>query len=1002
MLELQRELEERFRALQDSRVGPIFFIEHGLDEKEVAGAVADVCDSLSAHSLESEWWRSRSLPLLVAAAEVGYGYRGSGTDFWPALEAKLRVNFGASGRQRIRDLFASASETYRGARPPSTPWAQAFHLIAWPITHAMLPLEFHRPLALALANLRVNAASLTDDDLYRAIRVAASSASARFLTLLEDAALVVALARSLLGEGASVLCTEMMGRVAADLASDQVAMRGVAIARRIQRTAPKRSPSAPSRERLATTIGSLQLRRRDGKISLEASFPTLRGDIQQRLRRALRRRRYAARLWGISARIPSEQLLAGLPFAVKLTTVPPEDAELLPGLDEVDIDQELREALASFVLDVSSPLLFAVASDDGLGRRVRGPSISGHRSYWLLSKSGEGPHGCPTLGAVGPYDCHLIDPADATAHQELRHLGFHVRFGVSVAFAGAPALDRDATVPVFFVGDERLLLPRRASPGDLSVAIDERRVSVASDEVAVIEVERGDHTLRVSHGDEERQFEFRGSSSPPIAPPVACSIELRADDISVQALLRGTLSFSVDSFAPLEGLELTVSMEAGGQFFAATAPLGPLPCVVSPEQEPFATLLDDKTRALVARTHSLTLRLSVGNLCARSFELVHRVRPCWWRQTGDGAVALTSEVGDLPFGWILAAAPASTPVHGDDDAPEEVRLLVPVNLEASEYGGAAQFTSFCVAPSKMSLKAPAVRKPRLVRCLRGFGAALGLEELAESYLRWSLAESATLIAELRRRQAAALVDEWFVEVCCGDEWSRRELTLGCQDPWEALVRVCQMTHLGRDPSVELSSADEVELTRIAVREIRLEMPWLWARVGPPGDLEEDDYEALDLACGRAYTALAAAYSERGDKRLAEVIGDGDPGAAADEWDAALEQVTSSANFQPLAAMLIPSDCADGLMFLDPSTMTLDELVEELAEWARGARRALAGAIPSRDTLKAIVALWTEPELAVRLDWRAALDVLLAERAVARAARYLALRKRRINTGSSAS
>ena len=118
-----------------------------------------------------------------------------------------------------------------------------------------------------------------------------------------------------------------------------------------------------------------------------------------------------------------------MPFTVKLTTVPPEDAELLPGLDQVDIDAKLRDLLAAFKLDVAPPLLFVVSSDEALGRRVRGPSISGNRKYWLLSGLGEGPRGCAALGQVGPYDCHLLDPAEETARELLRDLGFQLRFG---------------------------------------------------------------------------------------------------------------------------------------------------------------------------------------------------------------------------------------------------------------------------------------------------------------------------------------------------------------------------------------------------------------------------------------------------------------------------------------------------------------------------------------------------------------------------------------------
>ena len=79
-------------------------------------------------------------------------------------------------------------------------------------------------------------------------------------------------------------------------------------------------------------------------------------------------------------------------------------------------------------------------------------------------------------------------------------------------------------------------------------------------------------------------------------------------------------------------------------------------------------------------------------------------------------------------------------------------------------------------------------------------------------------------------------------------------------------------------------------------------------------------------------------------------------------------------------------------------MTLDELTEELSEWARSARKAFAGSVPPDDTFKAILALWIEPEVAVNLDWRGALDALLAERVISRAARYLTLRSRQATRG----
>lgn len=1002
MRELQVDLDTRFRDLRDSRSGPVFFIEHGLSEDDVASAVLDVGRALLTHPLETGWWQGHRLPLIVAATEVGYRYRGSGTDFWPVLEAELGVAFSASGRQCIRDLFASASRFYRGAEPRRTPWAEAFHLISWPITHALVPREFHRPLALTLANLRVNITGLTNDNLYRAIRIAASTSSARFATFLEDEDLTVVVTRKLLGDEGIDLCPDTMARISTDIASDQVARRGVAAARRVQRTTPiKAQPEAKGRVAHPAIEGALQLRREDDNMTLEAAFPALHGDMQVRLRRALRRRRYAARLWGVSTRVPSEQLLSGLPFAVRLTALPAPEVPLLAEIEELDVDRELKAVLASLALDAQPPLLFAVASDGEVGRRVRGPSVSGHRKYWLLSGSGDGPRRCAALGDVGPYDCHLLDPTDESGRDALAHLGFQVRFGVSVAFAGAPPLERESIVPEFAVGDRRRVVPRRAPPDWLSVELGSERARLTGDGVVTIVIEQGEQTLRVSHGEEERQFRFRGVPTQPAPPPV-CSIEARSDDPTVQALLSGALSFGVDSFAPLEGLELTVSAKAAGRAIVATAPLAPLPCTITSAHEPFETLLDDAARSLLTRAPSVTLTLSVGRLCTQTFILQHRVRPCWWRRGDDGAMVLTAELGDLPFGAVHATAPAAPPTQPVIPAPEEAQLLAPVGLDESDYGGAAPFTTYCVAPSRMRLEAPAIRKPRLVRRRRATHGALGVEDITEAYLRWALAESASLIAELRRRQIKESLEQWLLEVCCGEEWALREAALGSGDPWTTLASVCDETGVGRDSYVELTRHDELEVTRLAAREIRYEFPELWARVGPPCDLGPQDYEALDLACGRAYMELSGVYLKRGMEKVAATVGEADPGFAADDWDSVLFRVKSTAELHPLAELLLPTDAAHGLMTLDPSTMTLGELAEELARWARGAKRALAGTTPTPDALKALLALWVEPAAAVGLDWRAAVDLLIAERPVARAARYLALRSRRASRGGGAS
>jgi len=999
VLDVHGQLAERFRSLRDSRSGPVFFIEHGLADGEVADLVAEVRRAVAVHPFESGWWDTHRLPLIVSATEVGYRYQGTGTDFWPLLEKELGTHFGPAARQRVREIFAAAAETYRGAQPPQSPWAAAFHLIAWPITHALVPRELHRPLAITLANLRSNVADIDDQALHRAMRVAAASTSARFASLLEDEGLVAAIARSLLGDGGVELSSEATRRIADDLSADRVARRSVAIARRVQRTAPSsRKSRTSSRPSLPPLKGTLRICRRASSLTLEAVFPALDGQLQSQLRRALRRRRYAPRLWGITARVPSEQLLSGLPFALKMSAAPSDDAPLLPGVDDLGIDRNLRAVLDAFTLDVSPPLLFGVSSDGDVGRLVKGPEISGHRSYWLLADGDDAPARSPALGDVGPYTCYALDPEDQAARSALADRGFRVRFGVSVAFAGAPTIDRDAVLPAFAKDDERIVVPRRFPPEGLRVQVDDDKVRVNGDEVLRLRVPVGERQLRVSSGDAAREFGFQGLAEATASPSASCTIESRSEEMSVQALLSGRFALSVESFAPVEGLELSATIEAGGRSAYASTPLGPLPQTTSSNHELFTTLLDDGMRDLLLQLPSVEVRVHVGCLCARSWTLERRVRPCWWLRNPEGQLALTSELGDLPFGAVSLSDPTGPPTTAASVSTDEARLLVPVDLDASEYGGAAPFTTFCVAPKRVRLESPPLRKPRLVRRRRGGGAALGLEELVEAYLRWTLAESDTLIAELRRRQVAQALDTWTAELCCGETWARHEPALQGADPWSLLAELCDESGLGRDSYVELSPDDAREITRLAVVEIRRDQPALWARVGPPSDLGPEEHEALDLAFGRAYEQLAARYEKRGMGGIASEIADGDPGVPPDEWNTALERVASSVELQPIAALLTPTDTAHGLMSLDTSILTLDELAEELHAWAQGARKALAGGAPSRDTLKAIAALWVAPEISVGLDWRGAIDAMIAERAVSRAVRYLTLRSRLVTRG----
>ena len=998
MIELQRLLAERFAKLRDTRQGAVFFIEHGLDINEFEELRGAVRRSLLIHALDSGWWDNHELPLLVAATEVGYRYRGSGTDFWPLLESEIEAELSASDRQRIRDFFVGSSERFRGVCPPITAWAEAFHFIAWPIAHALLPLEFHRALSMTLANIRESASDSDDAMLYRAVRGAASYPSARFATLLEDDGLVVSLTRSLLGRESGEISPEIIRRLSADLGADHVARRNMIVAHSNQRAAKPNAEGALQIPDVTPIKGMLQLRRTNGTLLIEAGFPQLNPEVGERLRGTLRRRRFAPQLWGVTARVSSDQLLSGLPFYLKFTTLPGPDAQLFPDLDPAEFDAQDLAILQSFELQLAPPYLFALSVDAELGRFVHGRTISGYRTYWALLGVGEkAQQGVRTVGDVGPLRCVELDPGSSDGARALAQLGYDVRFGVSVRFAGAPSINRNDDVPTFMVGDKRVIVPERlAGEAALVIGLDGRLAEARSSEVVRVIVEAGDHRVQVSSETDAREYPFRG-----VTAPLLCNapvyLNLFSEERTVQALLGGRLNFMVDGVAPIDGLELTVDLDlGGGRVFSATGSLGPIPQRVSPDHAVMTALLTEEVQDQVSGATLATLRVQVGHLARAVWELERIVRPCWW-ELRDGP-KLLSESGPLKFGVVSAHDPVRAPTEGATGVG--TYLLAPLGLDTLEFSGGAAFATLCLAPSRVHLGAFSIAKPRLERRRRASRSGVGLEDLAEAYLRWSVAETSNGIGELHRRYVTTRLEAWMTEVCCGQEWALAEVTLPGRDAWRTLEQVCQELGLGRDDYLGLALDVEAQVRKVAIKEIQRSIPALWARVHPPSDLDESDYEALDRAFATAYGVVATRYRMRGQQILADELQEADPGESPDNWAEALSCVRQRVEVHELASMLIPSDSAARLMNLNVAVMTVDDIADELLAWSVSARKAFAGTAPSRDVLKTIYALWTDPALALMSNWRIALDTLLAERGVARATRYVAVKARAARWGDA--
>lgn len=191
-------LVEHFGALaRDRKDIPLFALEHGLAQAELLALQND----LRAQIQSSPPAREHQLVWTVYAAEVGYDYAGD--QYWQTFE-ETTPGWTVNGRRDwIRDAFVAFQKRFAGAKP-SGPWAEQFSIIAWPITHAILPCDLQQQLARILYDLRHSfSAELFDEPQRLGDFIAARSGntSARFQNLVQAPALVGQIAAALLLQG---------------------------------------------------------------------------------------------------------------------------------------------------------------------------------------------------------------------------------------------------------------------------------------------------------------------------------------------------------------------------------------------------------------------------------------------------------------------------------------------------------------------------------------------------------------------------------------------------------------------------------------------------------------------------------------------------------------------------------------------------------------------------------------------------------------------------------
>lgn len=194
----QGRLERHFSRLAAARNAaslPLFALEHGLSEDELQ----EIASLLHERLALGLWLDQHWLLWVIYATEIGYDYDGD--EYWHSFEERTPRWRDRGSRNRLRDWFNKFRATYHGVKPTGS-WAEWFRIIAWPITHAILPKYLQLQFARALYNLRYRLAQLRDPNpvtVGQLLAAHAWDASSRFQEFLQQEELAGRIALALVG-----------------------------------------------------------------------------------------------------------------------------------------------------------------------------------------------------------------------------------------------------------------------------------------------------------------------------------------------------------------------------------------------------------------------------------------------------------------------------------------------------------------------------------------------------------------------------------------------------------------------------------------------------------------------------------------------------------------------------------------------------------------------------------------------------------------------------------
>ena len=442
--EWQDRLAGHFEKLAAARTAsgyPVFALEHGLNDEEVARLSNDLRDSLKEGHRLSRYW----LPWVVYATERGYSYEGD--EYWRSFEEQTPFWEGAN-RYSLARCFRRFLTIY-GGMEPTGPWAEHFRIIALPITHAILPKYLQIQFAKLLYDLRYQIARLHETDAASIGRLLSSYGfytSTRFQEFLQQEELTGRIVLGLLhterGEGTGPIYPATLERIVADLetvrsarewlkeARRAVRDRITGLGRRSQVAGPAANDSQPRKGQHPEIRPNLYLRSMGtSNWSVAIEFPSFRGiaALNPDIRKFLQATR--CRLNGADDFKPRGWLLSGAQRGA---------IKRWPDVSRPLIEFEATNALLDHFLAAECRIhdgpfwLFRIGRD-GLGREISGKIVRPGRDYVIVGST-DFPQ-APAFTSQCQLECEHVRAIRVSVPSEVTadHIEWFNKLGIQVA-----------------------------------------------------------------------------------------------------------------------------------------------------------------------------------------------------------------------------------------------------------------------------------------------------------------------------------------------------------------------------------------------------------------------------------------------------------------------------------------------------------------------------------------------------------------------------------------